>query len=101
MRLSEHARIGKRGTLVIPANLRKKFGLEEGTAVVAEETAEGVLLRPAVTVPLELYSPRRKAEFLLSNAVGARDYARAVKEVRRLGLDPDDVPHERPTPRKK
>jgi AbrB family looped-hinge helix DNA binding protein len=101
MPISEATRVGKRGTLVIPASLRRKFGFEEGAAVVAEETAEGVLLRPAVTVPLEVYSPRRKAEFLLANAVGARDYARAVKEVRQMGLDPDAIPHQRPPGRRK
>ena len=94
-------RIGKRGTVVIPAALRRKFGFADGAAVIAEETAEGVLLRPAVTVPLDVYSPRRKAEFLLASAVGARDYARAVREVRQMGLDPGEKPHQRPASRKK
>ena len=37
-----------------------------------------------------------KAEFLLSNAVDADDYERAVKEVRQLGLDPADIVHRPP-----
>ncbi len=96
MAVKEAARVGKRGTLVIPARLRRIFGIEEGSEVIAEETAEGILLTPAVTIALELYGPERKAEFLLSNAVDAEDYARAVEEVRALGLDPDAIPHERP-----
>lgn len=95
MSVSEPARIGKRGTLVIPARLRRIFGLEEGAEVIAEETPEGVLIRPAVTVPIELYGPERKAEFLLSNAVDEDDYRRAVAVVRELGLDPDEIPHRR------
>lgn len=89
-------RIGKRGTLVIPAKLRRLFGLEEGSEVIAEETEDGILIRPAVTLPLELYSAERKAEFLLSNAVDAEDYARAVEEVRKLGVDPAKIPHQEP-----
>ncbi len=89
-------RIGKRGTLVIPAKLRRLFGLEEGSEVIAEETEEGILIRPAITLPLELYSAERKAEFLLSNAVDAEDYARAVEEVRKLGVDPAKLPHQEP-----
>jgi AbrB family looped-hinge helix DNA binding protein len=89
-------RIGKRGTLVIPAKLRRLFGLEEGSEVIAEETEEGILIRPAITLPLELYSAERKAEFLLSNAVDAEDYARAVEEVRKLGVDPAKIPHQEP-----
>lgn len=44
----------------------------------------------------ELYSRRRKAEFLLSNAIDETDYLRAREEVKRLGIDPDSVQHERP-----
>lgn len=90
------SRIGKRGTLVIPARLRRVFGLEEGSEVIAEETEEGILIRPAITLPLELYSAERKAEFLLSNAVDAEDYARAVEEVRKLGVDPAKILHQEP-----
>lgn len=44
----------------------------------------------------ERYTPERQAEFLLNNAASARDYAAARREVRRLGLDPDRIPHDRP-----
>lgn len=96
MSIKEAGRVGKRGTLVIPAKLRKIFGIEEGSELIAEETPEGILLRPAVTIALELYSPERKAEFILSNSVDAQDYARAVAEVRALGLDPEAIPHQTP-----
>jgi hypothetical protein len=45
---------------------------------------------------LEDYTPERIAEFLLSNSVDADDYADAVAEVRRMGLDPDKIPHQKP-----
>jgi AbrB family looped-hinge helix DNA binding protein len=93
---SESSRIGKRGTFVIPAKLRRRFGLSEGTTVIAEETEEGILLRPAVTVPIESYSSERRAEFLLSNAINDEDYARARDAVREMGIDPDSIEHHRP-----
>ena len=92
----ETSKVGKRGTIVIPASLRRQFGLKEGSLFIAEAREDGVLIRPAVALPLEIYSPQRKAEFLLTNAVDAEDYARVAEEVRALGLDPDDIPHERP-----
>ena len=82
--------------MVIPAKLRKRFGLQEGTLVIAEERAEGILLRPAVALPVETYSPERVAEFLLSNAVDAREYKKAIAKVRNMGLDPEAIPHTRP-----
>lgn len=92
---AETTRVGRRGTVVIPAKLRRRFGLEEGTFVVAEEREEGVLLRPAVVVPFEVYTPERRAEFLLNNA-DEKDYRRARDEVKKMGLDPDQIDHLRP-----
>jgi AbrB family looped-hinge helix DNA binding protein len=93
----ESARVGKRGAIVVPAKLRKRFGIEEGSIVVAEEKDDGILIRPAVLVPVERYSPERKAEFLLSTATTDADYRKARRAVRKLGVDPDSVPHRRPS----
>lgn len=94
---AQTARMGRKGTLVLPAALRRRFGLKEGSPLVVEERAEGILLRPAVTVPVETYSPERVAEFLLNTAVNLEDYEAAREEVRKLGLDPDAIPHDKPT----
>ena len=90
------SRVGKRGTIVVPAKLRQRYGLDEGVLVIAEAREDGILLRPAVAVPVELYSPERRAEFLMSNAVDDDDYRVAVDEVRRMGLDPDSIPQRQP-----
>lgn len=95
MSISESSRVGKRGTFVIPATLRRRFGLTEGSTVIAEETEEGILIRPAVTLPVEMYSAERRAQFLLSNAVDEDDYARAREAVQAMGLDPDSIDHHR------
>jgi len=60
------------------------------------ERQEGLFLRPATALPVEVYAPERKAEFLLNNAVTPEDYRWAVQEVRKMGLDPDSIPHEKP-----
>ena len=93
----QSARVGKRGAIVVPANLRRRFGIEEGSIVIAEEKDDGILIRPAIVVPVERYSAERKAEFLLSNATDEADYRKARKAVQKLGLDPDSVPHGRPS----
>ena len=92
----ESAKVGKRGAIIVPAKLRKRFGIEEGTLVIAEEKEDGILIRPAVVIPIERYTLERKAEFLLSNTTDQSDYRNARKAVRKLGLDPDSVPHRKP-----
>ncbi len=96
MGMPQPAKVGKRGAIIVPANLRKRFGIEECSLVIAEEKDDGILIRPAVIVPVERYTPERKAEFLLSNAVDEADYRSARKAVRKLGLNPDAIPHVRP-----
>jgi len=93
---SETARLGKKGVFTIPVALRKRFGLHDGVLLIAEERAEGILLRPAIATPLELYDDTRSASFLLSNATDMADYEAARAEVRAMGLDPDAIKHRKP-----
>jgi AbrB family looped-hinge helix DNA binding protein len=96
MAKSESIRVGKRGAVVLPAALRRQYGIEEGSIIIVQATEEGILLKPAVALAFERYSRERQAEFLLNNAIGPDEYARAVAEVRRMGLDPSRIPHEQP-----
>ena len=52
-----------RGVVTLPAKLRRALGLKADDQLLAETTPEGLLLRPAVTLPVEIYSERRIREF--------------------------------------
>jgi AbrB family looped-hinge helix DNA binding protein len=52
-----------RGVVTLPAKLREALGLKADDQLIAETTPEGLLLRPAVTLPVEIYSDKRVAEF--------------------------------------
>ena len=86
-------KVGKRGVVILPAALRRQYGLEEGTLLLAERRDDGILLRPAVALPVEYYPPERQAALLLSTAVDAADYQRACAVVRQMGLDPETILH--------
>jgi antitoxin PrlF len=55
--------ISGRGLIALPAKMREAAGLRPQDNLIAETTPEGILLRPAVTVPIEIYSDQRIAEF--------------------------------------
>jgi AbrB family looped-hinge helix DNA binding protein len=55
--------ITDRGVITLPAKLRKALGLSADDQLIAETTPEGLLLRPAITLPIELYSDGRLREF--------------------------------------
>lgn len=55
--------ITSRGVVTLPAKLRRALGLKADDQLIAETTPEGLLLRPAVTLPVEIYSDKRVREF--------------------------------------
>ncbi len=89
----------EKGTVELPDELRNLFGIEDGTVLLAEAGADGIVLRPDDSpseneFEIEIYTPERKAEFFLNNATDVDEYRWAGAEVERMGLNPDDIPHE-------
>ena len=85
--------INSRGVVTLPAKLRQAMGLKTDDQLIAETTAEGLLLRPAVTLPVELYSEARVREFdageadlaalLARKAPAARPVSRRTRKIAR------------------
>jgi antitoxin PrlF len=48
--------VSRRGQITLPAELRKRLGIEPGGLVVVEERSGELVLRPATVVELETYS---------------------------------------------
>ncbi|MDB6041275.1 MAG: hypothetical protein JWM99_5116 [Verrucomicrobiales bacterium] len=61
--MREKVTISERGSLTIPSRMRRAFGIKANDELFVEETEQGLLLRPAFSVPIELYSEERIAEF--------------------------------------
>jgi antitoxin PrlF len=55
--------MNRRGVVTLPAKLRRALGLNADEVLIAETTPEGLLLRPAVTLPVEIYGEKRLREF--------------------------------------
>lgn len=89
-------KIGRKGSLIIPATLRNLLNLHDGDFVIVECNANGILVRPINSLPFENYSSQRQAEFLLSNAVDKEDYEKAKTTVCKMGLNPNAIPHKKP-----
>ena len=55
--------ITDRGLISLPVKLRKALGLRANDQLIAETTSEGILLRPCVSLPIEIYDADRVQEF--------------------------------------
>ena len=47
-------RIGEKGRLTLPAEIRSKYGLKEGDMVAFTETEDGILISPKVLIAQKL-----------------------------------------------
>lgn len=72
--------VTSRGLVTLPAKLRKALGLKADDQLIAEATPEGLLLRPAVTLPVEIYSDRRIREFDEAEAELGRFFPKQIKQ---------------------
>ena len=79
--------VTSRGVVTLPLGLRKALGIKADDTLIAEATPDGLLLRPAVTLPVEMYTAARIQEFDAAEAELARAMrrppARAPKTARR------------------
>lgn len=48
--------VSDRGQLTLPANVRKRFGLRHGGAVILEDRDNDMVIRPAAVLEIEMYS---------------------------------------------
>jgi AbrB family looped-hinge helix DNA binding protein len=75
--------VTSRGLVTLPAKLRIALGIKADDALIAEATPEGLLLRPAVTLPVEVYSDRRIREFDEAEAELGRFLSKQSKQKRK------------------
>jgi len=67
-KIMEVIKLGKKGQVSIPRAILNHLGLEGGTMLLVETTADGgILLRPAVVYPIEIYTEERIEEFKISD----------------------------------
>ena len=66
--------INERGTLTLPEDLRRKYGLEKEGQLVIEESDEGLLLRPGIIFSVEIYSDKRIQEFQQHNETDLKEF---------------------------
>lgn len=88
-------RFTTKGQVVIPAKLRQKYHITEGTHAVVEETAEGLLLRPVTT-----WAIKRARGLAKSNSTGKSTFAQDWANHKREEIDLEEAKYARLTSRR-
>jgi len=84
-------KMGKRGTIVLPAKLRKQFGLEDGSLLQIEPKSGGILIRPAFLYEPEVWTDDTRAYFILTNSMTKEEWDRNLPDVLEMGIDPAKI----------
>jgi len=84
-------KMGKRGTIVLPAKLRKQFGLEDGSLLVTEAKDGEIRIRPAFLYEPEVWTPEETAYFILINSMTKEEWDENLPHVLELGVDPTRI----------
>jgi len=84
----------KDGTIKIPLEARRSFGLENGGNLDLLVESNGFILRTEKDDGFkgEFYTPRRRAELLLNNAFTKEEWDEIVASLLEEGIDPEKVP---------
>jgi hypothetical protein len=84
----------KEGSIRIPLEARRIFGLENGGSLDLQLEVNGFVLRTEKEDDFkgELFTPRRKAELLLDNAFTREEWDEIVASLLEEGIDPKKFP---------
>lgn len=82
--------VSARGQITLPAKLRKRLGIEPGGILIAEEKDGALVLRPAMVMPVEIYSDediaRWTAEDTFKDDAERREFDRKLRALaKRVG----------------
>ncbi|MDY6850018.1 MAG: AbrB/MazE/SpoVT family DNA-binding domain-containing protein [Geoalkalibacter sp.] len=61
--MRENIIVSSRGQITLPAEMRKKLGIQPGGVLIAEERNGEVVLRPAAVLEIEMYSDQDIAQW--------------------------------------
>lgn len=74
--------VSSRGQVTLPAALRKRIGIKEGSAVIIEDRGNELVLKPAAVLEIEMYSDRQIAEWNDADRLTAKEKSAVLKKVK-------------------
>ncbi len=72
--------VQEKGQVTIPAEIRRRWGLQKGALVAFEETEEGILLRPQKVVAMDVLD--RLGKLLAERGIDLEDLLASGQEIR-------------------
>lgn len=74
--------VSSRGQITLPAAIRKRIGIKEGSAVIIEERGNELVLKPAAVFEIEMYDEKQIADWEKADRMNAQEKNTLLKKVK-------------------
>jgi len=74
--------VSNRGQITLPAAIRKRAGIKEGSAVIIEERGNELVLKPAAIFQIEMYSDKQIAEWEKADRMDTQEKKAILKKIK-------------------
>jgi antitoxin PrlF len=71
--------VSSRGQVTLPSEMRKKYKIDEGSVLVAEERDGAIVLRPAAVMELEYYTDEHVKKFVAADTFKSKTEEKALR----------------------
>ena len=75
--------VSQRGQVTLPAALRRRTGIREGSAVIIEDRGNELVLKPAAVLEIEIYSDRQIAAWKDADRLTEQEKGAFLKKLKR------------------
>jgi len=72
-----------RGQLTLPAEVREKFGLEEGSVMTLEDRDGAIILRPAALLEVEIYGQDQIQSWMAADYIPEDEKRKLVSKLKK------------------
>ena len=79
--MNETVIVSSRGQVILPAGLRKRFGIKSGDLLILEDRGNEIFLRPAIVPEVQCYSNEQIAEWDAADRLSEQDRTRIFDQV--------------------
>ena len=75
--------VSGRGQITLPAAIRKKTGIREGSAVIIEDRDGELVLRPAAVFEIEMYTDKQVDEWSSADQMSPQEKTAVLRKIKR------------------
>ncbi|TAN39640.1 MAG: AbrB/MazE/SpoVT family DNA-binding domain-containing protein [Nitrospirae bacterium] len=80
--MKETLMVSSRGQITLPAAIRKRTGIREGSAVIIEDRDGELVLKPAAVFEIEMYTDKQIADWKAADRMSPQEKTAILRKIK-------------------